>query len=179
MIRFKDPFLPTHCLLPFRLSDWPMRTTEFCVAIVQPPGSSIDQDWDYIYIYTHTYNVPPRQSPYFISAQVRRLALIVEIWTGFTLCFRNGPGDLIQSAWVCLVLQSPPLAQQQTTRWEVRMTSEGSRRVIAPLNHAGKKDTLLGLKINKKSRQRCEWVSQWLRDLATQCLIKIKSFLRH
>lgn len=54
--------------------------------------------------------------------------------------FPNGPRDLMKSGTHSEVsvsvsgLASPPLAQQQMTRWEVRMTSEGSRKVVSPLN---------------------------------------------
>lgn len=45
-------------------------------------------------------------------------------------------------------LASPPLAQQQKTRWEVRMTSERSRQVIGLLHHGVVEAALLGFKKN-------------------------------
>lgn len=70
--------------------------------------------------------------------------------TGFTLCFPEWPQgpDAIRHTEVSASvsgLASPPLAQQQMTRWEVKMTSERSRKVDGPHHHS-----------SYFRRQRCE-----------------------
>ena len=97
--------------------------------------------------------------PYFIPAQVHYLELLIgeinralhaAVWLHLVFSkWPRGPDAIRHSEASVSGLASPPLAQQQKTRWEVRMTSERSRQVVGPLHRGVVEAALLGYIKNK------------------------------